>query len=104
MSPLRCSDSSRRDGIHTLTRTIGILADMGIACGFTLSIQVFGFLAGIVSLCLGVVALIAGKPYAVYYPLLLCGGLGTIVLGSLLPVLLKRYADHELRRMQAVDA
>jgi hypothetical protein len=53
---------------------------------------------------LGVVALLLAQPYAVYYPLLLSGMIGT-VLGFTLPrTLNKRYEELELRRMQAFDA
>ncbi len=83
---------------------IGTLAGIGRARRFTISIQIMGVIAGIVSLVAGVVALIVGQPYSVYFPLLLCGFIGTVVMGSLLPVLFKRYAEHELRRMQSVDA
>jgi len=51
----------------------------------------------------GLVALGLGQPYAVYYPLLLFGGILTVVCGGLLPVIRRRYAEIELRRMTAMD-
>ncbi|MEZ6145136.1 MAG: hypothetical protein R3B91_06825 [Planctomycetaceae bacterium] len=82
---------------------IGVLVGLGRARRFTLSIQILGIAAGTVCLIMGVIALIAGQPYAVYYPLLLCGLIGSVVLGLLRPVVKNRYAHEELRRMQAVD-
>ncbi len=83
---------------------IGTLAGIGRARRFTITFQVLGIMGGVVCLIAGVVALIVGQPYAVYYPLLLCGLIGTVVLGALLPVVRNGYAQHELRRMQSVDA
>ena len=59
---------------------------------------------GVASLAAGVAALSLAQPYAVYYPLLLIGTI-TAALGLALPrVLVKRYEEFELRRMQALDA
>jgi hypothetical protein len=52
----------------------------------------------------GFVALVRGQPYAVYYPLLLLGGLG-VGLVLLFGLLARRLtAQLELRRMQAMDS
>jgi hypothetical protein len=58
---------------------------------------------GVVCLVLGVAALALGQPYAVYYPLLLTGVIATVLGLALLPVARKRFAEAELRRMQALD-
>ena len=46
-------------------------------------------------------AMIAKQPYHVWYPLLLGGGIGTIVLGSLIPVVRMRYKQAERRKLDA---
>jgi hypothetical protein len=60
--------------------------------------------AGGVALVVGVVALVQGMPYQVYYPLLLLGAVALLVPASSLPRLTKRYQELELRRMSALDA
>lgn len=63
------------------------------------------FLAMIaLGLCLlgaGVVALIQSQPYHVFYPLLLGGFIATCVFGALLPVILIRYRQADVRRLEA---
>jgi hypothetical protein len=53
---------------------------------------------------IGTLAWSIGQPYAVWYPLLLCGAIGGIVSGSLLPVMKRRFEEIEMRRMTALDA
>ena len=60
--------------------------------------------AGGVALVLGVIALVQGSPYHVYYPLLLIGAIALLVPASSLPRLARRYQEAELRRMSALDA
>jgi hypothetical protein len=57
-------------------------------------------------LCLlgGVLALVLGQPYAVYYPLLLEGTVLTAVCGGIWPALRQGYEQRELRRMVAIDS
>ena len=57
----------------------------------------------LLALAAGVAAWSASQPYAVYYPLLLVGLLGTVIPLGLRPSLKRRYQDLELRRMQAMD-
>jgi len=45
-----------------------------------------------------------GQPYAVYYPLLLIGLIGTVVPAGVYPALKRRYEEVELRAMRAMDA
>jgi len=59
--------------------------------------------AGAIAAAAGVFAWVRGQPYAVYYPLLLGGGIAAVVFGSLIPAARKRYAAIELRRMAAMD-
>jgi hypothetical protein len=52
----------------------------------------------------GLVGLGLKQPYGVYYPLLLGGSICSIVGGVSYSIVRKRYAEVELRRMQALDA
>jgi hypothetical protein len=87
-----------------LGAAIGALASAGRAKTFVLGTLRALALLGLVSLVAGVVAVVAGQPYAVFYPLLLIGAISTAVGFTLPRVFLKRYEQLELRRMQALDA
>jgi len=82
---------------------IGVLGGTGrakrLAIGLLLGLTVLG----VVALAVGVVALVGGQPYAVYYPLLLGGGIAAGVSLGVLPCTRKRYEGLELRRMAAKD-
>jgi len=87
-----------------LGAAIGWLGAIGRGRSFVLGTLKAFALLGVAALAIGLGALAAGQPYAVYYPLLLLGGIGA-ALGFTLPrSLSKRYEDLELRRMQALDA
>ena len=60
-------------------------------------------LACTVSLLAGIVALILGQPYGIWYPFGIIGLIGTVVFFGLLPVMRKRYADAESRRLDAAS-
>jgi hypothetical protein len=89
--------------VGILGAVIGSLVGMGKArrTAIFLAITTAAFCG--VLLLAGVAALAIGQPYAVWYPLLLCGAIGTIVIGSMIPMIKRRYAEHELRRMSAAD-
>jgi MFS family permease len=53
------------------------------------------------SLLAGVAALILGQPHGVWYPLTLIGAIGGGCFLGLLPVMRKRYAEAEARRLDA---
>jgi hypothetical protein len=77
---------------------------MGIGRRFVLPMLIAASILAGGLLVAGTVALAVGQPYAVYYPLLLggalCGVLGIVgLVGGR-----QRYAQAELRRMQALDA
>jgi hypothetical protein len=81
----------------------GWLAPSGRAKRFVLSAW-FTFLGlAVVSLVAGLVALMSGQPYGVWYGLLLPGADGTIVIGVLSLLVVKRYREAEARRMAAKD-
>lgn len=68
---------------------------LGCGMGMTL-FGMAGLVAGITAVCLK-------QPYAVYYPLLLLGGLVTIVVGANTVILHRRLRVMELRRISAMD-
>jgi hypothetical protein len=73
----------------------GTLAQRGRAKGLVLGLHGTLLALGILALGGGLVALLAGQPHHVAYPLLLVGGILTLVMGPLLPVVLKRYREAE---------
>ena len=83
---------------------VGVLAGRGRGRDFCLGVCWFVFVIGIACLIAGLVALQQSQPYQVYFPLLLLGTIGTVVMGSLIPQTRKRFADLELHRMEAMDA
>ena len=83
---------------------IGILASRGRGRGAVTALMVAVGVACAVMLAVGVVALVRGQPYAVWYPLTLAGGLGAVLSAGLLPVMNRRFEEAEMRRMMALDA
>ncbi len=79
----------------------GILAPRAIGRRWVLGAMLCVVLLGLAQLAFGVFALVAGQPYAIWYPPMLCGVLYTIVVGVLIPVIRRRYAQAEARRMDA---
>jgi hypothetical protein len=77
---------------------------LGKARRFVIVLTTTLIAVGGLGLIVGLIALIVGQPYAVYYPLLLGGIILTVVCGGNLPVLLRRYRQDELRKMAAMDA
>jgi hypothetical protein len=60
--------------------------------------------AGGIQTILGLVAVGLSQPYHVYYPLLLAGILDLFLGLFFIPVFRNRYAQFELRKMDAMDA
>ena len=79
----------------------GVLAPRGKGRGLVLGAMAAVFVAGNVVLAMGVIAMMRGQPYHVWYPLTLCGGIVSLVIGPLLPVVNMRYRQAEARRMEA---
>jgi len=82
---------------------IGCLGGAGRARRFVIAALKAMFLIGLAALVIGIVAIVRSQPYGVYYPLLMMGGLLTILPLGLLRGVRKRYEQIELRRMQAMD-
>jgi hypothetical protein len=89
--------------VGILGSLLGWLGGTGRARRFVLGSTQALIVAGVVTFVAGAVAWTRGQPYAVYYPLLLVGGITALVLGIALPSLRKRYEAQELRRMRALD-
>src|SRR5882672_6925304 len=81
----------------------GILAPRGKARRFIMTTFSCMIALGVVALAAGIVAVILGQPYAVWYPLVLLGGIMSIVAGSIMPALRLRYRQAEARRLEAEE-
>jgi len=90
--------------IGCLGGLVGLLAGRGKARRLVLAVMGALIALGVAMAAVGVVAVATGQPYAVYYPLLLAGGLSAILPAALLPKIRKRYEELELRKIQAADA
>jgi multidrug transporter EmrE-like cation transporter len=55
------------------------------------------------ALALGIAALLAGQPYAIWYGLGLTGVIGVVVLGANGPMVFRVYRAAEQRRLEAHD-
>ena len=89
--------------IGCLGALMGTLASLGRGRRLVLSLAITMPFCGAACLVLGIVAVGAGQPYAVYYPLLLGGIIMTVVFAGCLPTVRKRYEEIELRKMTAMD-
>lgn len=83
---------------------IGTLSGMGRGQRFVIGVCVATIAFGAICLVAGVTAWAMSQPYAVYYPLLLTGVIGTVVVSSVLPGIRNRFAQAELHRIEAMDA
>jgi hypothetical protein len=87
-----------------LGAALGWLASRGRSKGFVLGSLRAIAIAGTIGLTLGGIAWKIGQPYAVYYPLVLVGGLSAALGFALPPSVARRYQASELRRIEAMDA
>jgi hypothetical protein len=81
----------------------GIFAPRGKLKWLVFGSMVLALLAGVVSLAVGIVALCAQQPYAVWYPLILVGGILTLAPGGLTPVVYRAYRQAGARRLEAAE-
>jgi hypothetical protein len=87
----------------SLGALIGILSGLGKSRRFVILLCVLLIAFGLACLMAGAIAWLVSQPYAVYYPLLLFGVICTAVVGGILPGILRRYRQIELRRMTSMD-
>jgi H+/Cl- antiporter ClcA len=82
---------------------VGMFAPRGKGRAWLIAIG-WGFVGlGVVSLAFGLCALAAGQPYGIWYPSCMVGAILGGVVGGLMPVVYKRYAEAEARRLQAEE-
>lgn len=77
------------------------LIPRGKGRGFVLGTLVTVAGLGLVMLAIGIYALVVGQPYGIWYPILLCGVIFSVVCGSMVPAIRKQYAAAEQRRLEA---
>ena len=79
----------------------GVWSPQGKGRRFILGAMIFFIAIGVLFAVTGIVALLTGQPYAIWYPLLLTGIIFSVVVGSLFPVVRKNYKDAENRKIAA---
>ena len=87
--------------VGCLGALIGWLTSTGKARRVALGATKFMMLLGVLALIAGGIALGQSQPYAVFYPLLLIGGLCATLPAALFGSIRKRYEEMELRTMRA---
>jgi MFS family permease len=90
-----------------LAGILGSLAGLLAPRGKAKSLIYTGFLSlafiGLCALLAGLVALALKQPWHVWYPLVLCGGIITLVIPMQFPAIRNRYRQAEQRRLQAEE-
>ena len=81
----------------------GFLVPRGKGRRWLTGLILFGFGMTILQLVIGMMALLFGQPYHVWYPLILCSGIMLILTPMMFSVIKKGYEQAELRKMQALD-
>jgi hypothetical protein len=90
--------------LGSLGALVGVLAGLGRGRRVALGIMLAGVVAGISLMGAGFIAVFSGQPWHVYYPMLLAGAIGTVVLGALVRSVRRRFRAVELRKMSAMDS
>ena len=81
--------------------SVGLLLPKGRGKALVFGLGLAGLGVGVLALVAGAAALLMGQPYHVWYPMVLCGVIATLVIGINLPVLMNRYKQAEARRLDA---
>lgn len=81
----------------------GYFAPRGMYKSAVLTIHGGLIVIGLVSLIAGIVAVSTGQPYHVFYPLLLGGGILSVVMGAMFPSIRAKYRQAEMRKMDAEE-
>lgn len=79
----------------------GPLASMGKARGLVVGIFVAGFVFGLALAATGLVALVLGQPWYVWFSFLLPGLIGSLLFGMLTPIIRAQYDKAEQRKLDA---
>lgn len=79
----------------------GALATKGRARKAVTAIYLTFTAIGILLALTGILAVAIGQPYHVWYPLLLCGGILSVLGAGLYPAILARYRAAERRKLDA---
>lgn len=83
---------------------IGFLVSRGKARTFAIVSANLLLAGGALCLAAGIATLATGQPYAAWYPLVLFGVILLVLMSMLRKILPRRYAEHELKKMQSMDA
>jgi hypothetical protein len=89
--------------IGTLSGVTGSLAARGIGRRVVLPIWWTSAALGALLLVTGLIALIGGQPYGIWYPLTLGGSVIAVIEGALLPTIYRRYREADERRLAAAE-
>jgi len=79
----------------------GPLAAVGKAKGLVLGVFGLGLAIGVGLILTGLVALVLGQPWHVWFVFLMPGVVMSVVMGGLLPMIRAQYARAEQRKMDA---
>ncbi len=82
---------------------IGVLASRGKLKNLIMGVHFAILGMSCVLLVAGVVALVTGQPYGIWHGLGFPGLLGLVIIGSLTPLVRRRYAQAELHKSMAAD-
>lgn len=82
---------------------VGVLAPQGKCKGLVMGMICVVMGLGLALLIAGIVALVQKQPYGVWYGLLLPGLMVPILLGTMIPLVRRRYREAELRKASARD-
>lgn len=90
--------------LGVLGAIVGTMASRGRGRRWVLGLMGTVVAVGALLLAVAAVGWTLGQGFGVVFPLVLCGGLMTILFGGLLPVVRARFTEAERRRMAAMDA
>ena len=89
--------------IGILGALIGFLTAAGRSQRFVMMALNAILFIGVAALAIGGIALLQAQPYAVFYPLLLLGGICTVLSLLLRKPVRQAYRNREMRKMQSMD-
>ena len=82
---------------------LGICAPKGKAKALVFTMHFCSLILGTLLLVGGITTLISGQPYGVWYPLVLLGGLLTLLMAYFTPMVFTRYRQAEHRQLHAEE-